>query len=65
MSKLIALIPSRSIRQMLANFSGLEVFKTVAKFRKRKNKALSRPRRGVTAKKSTKMRDARAELLFC
>ena len=39
-SKLIALIPSRSIRQMLANFSGLEFFKTVSNFRKRKKIAV-------------------------
>ena len=38
----IALIPSRSVRQMVANFSGVEFLKTVSKFRKRKRKSLSR-----------------------
>ena len=37
----IALILSRSIRQMLVIFSGVEFFKTVSKFRKRKRKSLS------------------------
>ena len=67
-----SLIPARSIRQMLAIFSGAEFYKTVSKFRKRKrkslscvhvldktsNKALSRCSRAATAKKCTKKRDA-------
>ena len=36
----IALIPSRSVRQMVANFSGVEFLKTVSKFRRRKRKSL-------------------------
>ena len=38
----IALIPSRSVRQTVANISGVEFLKTVSKFRKRKRKSLSR-----------------------
>jgi len=37
----IALIPSRSIYQMLANFSGVEFLRTVLKFRKRQRRSLS------------------------
>ena len=40
-SNFIALIPSRSIRQMLVNFSGVQFQRTVSKFRKRKRKSLS------------------------
>ena len=40
-SNFIGLILSRSIRQMLVIFSGVEFFKTVLKFRKRKRKSLS------------------------
>ena len=63
----IARIPSRSIRQMLANFSGVEFQRTVSKFSKRKrrssrvhvlhktgNKAVSRRCRATTARKGTK-----------
>ena len=39
-SNFIALIPSRLIRQMLANFCGVELYRTVLKFRKRKRKLL-------------------------
>ena len=39
--KMNSLIPARSIRQMLAIFSGAESYKTVSKFRKRKRKSLS------------------------
>ena len=39
--RLIALIPTCTIRQMLANVSGVEFKKTVSKFRKRKRKSLS------------------------
>ena len=39
-SNIIVLISSRSIRQMLANFSGVEFLKTVSKFRRRKRKSL-------------------------
>ena len=52
-----------------------QLLRTIFKFRKRKkivcilpktwNKAFSRHSRAVTAKKCTKMRDARADLLFC
>ena len=35
-SNFITLIPSRSVRQMLVNFSGVEFYKTVSKFRKEK-----------------------------
>ena len=73
------LIPSRLIRQMLANFFVLEFEKTISKFKKRKrellscvhvhdktwNKALSRCSRAATAKKCAKKRDARAKLLLC
>ena len=37
----MALIPTHSIRQNLANLSGVEFKKTVSKFRKRKRKSLS------------------------
>ena len=37
----VALIPSRSIRQMLTFFSGVEFLNTVSKFRKRKRKSFS------------------------
>ena len=37
-SNFIALIPTRSFRQMLANLSGVEFYKTVSKFRKNKKK---------------------------
>ena len=37
----IVLVPSRSIRQMLVNFSGVQFLRTVSKFRKRKRKSLS------------------------
>ena len=39
--KLYRLIPSRSIRQMLPIFSGVEFLKTASKIRKRKSKQLS------------------------
>ena len=72
---LIALILSRSIRQMLAIFWN-EFQKSVSKLRKRKREFVvlcSRPPQNVksrricavTAKKCTKRRDALAELLFC
>ena len=75
----IGLIPSRSVRQMLANFSGVEFWRTVAKVTNRKRKslpcvhvlpawntALSRDSHAKTAKKCTKKkRDARVNLLFC
>ena len=78
-SNLIAFIPTRSIRQMLAHFSGVEFLKAVSNFRKRKrkslscvhvldkawNKAFSRCTRAATAKKWTEKSDARAKLLFC
>ena len=65
----IALIPSRSVRQMLAIFSGIEFLKTVSRIRKRKRKsvhafhktwnyACSRRSRAVTAEKCSKKRDA-------
>ena len=40
-SDFIALIPSCLIRQMLANFFGVEFLRTVSKFGKRKRKQLS------------------------
>ena len=39
-SDFIALIPSRLIRQMLANFCGVEFYRIVSKFRKRRRKLL-------------------------
>ena len=39
-SNFIALIPCRSVRQMLAIFSGIEFFKTVSRIRKRKRKSV-------------------------
>ena len=62
----------------VGNFLGVEFWRTVPKFKKRKRKllscvpvlnktwnyALSRRSRATTAKKCTKKRDARAELLF-
>ena len=69
------------ICQMLAKFSGVKSEKTVSKFRKRKrqflrcarllrkagawNREVSRRSRATTAKRRTKQRDARAQLLFC
>ena len=64
---------------MLANFFGVEFYRIVSKFRKRKRKclffvpvlnktwnwALSRFSRATTAKKCAKKRDACAKLLFC
>ena len=41
-SNFIPLIPTRSICQMMANFSGVEFLKTVSKFRKRSRESLSR-----------------------
>ena len=58
----------------LGIFLWIGILKTVSKFRKRKTKLLCYfPNyvklgifsRGVTAKKCTKKRDARAKLLFC
>ena len=40
-SNSIALIPTRSIREMLAHFSGVEFLKAVSNFMKRKRKSLS------------------------
>jgi len=42
-------IPSGSIRQLLANFSGVEFWRSVSKFRKRKKKVVlcSRPLQNV------------------
>ena len=40
-SDFFPLIPTRSICQMLANFSGVEFLKTVSKFRKRNGESLS------------------------
>ena len=40
-SNFIELIPSRSVRQMLANFSGFEFWRTVSKVTKRKRKSFS------------------------
>ena len=40
-SNFIARIPSRSIREMFANFCGVEFLETVTKFRKRKEKSSS------------------------
>ena len=62
-----------------ANFPRVDLLGTALKFRKKKkhssllvyvlrkawNQAFSRRSRAVTAKKCTKKRDARAELLFC
>ena len=73
----IALIPSRSIRQMLATISGAEYYSSVSKTRKRV--LFLRPPRNVNfgiftsddsgavtaIKKCTKKRDARANLFFC
>ena len=75
------LIQFHLICQMLAKFSGIKSEKTVSKFRKRKrqflrcarllrkagawNREVSRRSRATTAKRRTKQRDARAQLLFC
>ena len=79
-SKFIVLTPSRSIRQTLAIFSGVEFAKTVSppKIRKRKRKSLScvhvlrktwnlavsRRSLAVTANKCKTRRDGGAELFF-
>ena len=75
------LIQFHLICQMMAKFSGVESERTVSKFRKRKRKFLrcarllrkagawnlevSRRSRATTAKKRTKKRDARTQLLLC
>ena len=75
------LINFHSICQMLAKLSGVKSERTVSKFRKRKreflhcvrllriagawNREVSRRSPAMTAKKRTKKRDARAQLLFC
>ena len=79
-SNYVAFFPSRSIRQIMANFSTVDFVRTVSKFREKKRKLLfcihvldktlkseevSRWARATTAKKCTKMRDARAKLSFC
>ena len=79
-SNFIALIPSRSIRQMLTFFvlelNSKRLYRSSGK-KKRKSSScvhvlhktwhqvFSRRSRAVTAKKCTKKPDARAELLFC
>ena len=77
-SNFIALIPSRLICHMGANFFGVEFWRTVSKFRKRKRKLLScvpvldktwirhfhTSSLATTAKKCTKKRDARASYYF-
>ena len=71
-SNLMALIPSRLIRQMLANFFEVEFCITAQAKKKRIVVLCSRPRQHVlslcssatTAKKCTKKPDARAKLLF-
>ena len=68
----IALIPSRLIRQMLANFFEVQFCITAQAKKKRFVVLCSRPRQHVlsrcssatTAKKCTKKLDARAKLLF-
>ena len=64
-SNFIPLIPTRSICQMMANFSGVEFLKTVSKFRKRSGESLSRVHvldttwncsRAAKARKGTKER---------
>ena len=77
-SNFIALISSRSICLMLANFSGVEFLKTVSKFRKKKKVVFLRLRPPQNLKLGTftlsscsdgkemyKKSDARAKLLFC
>ena len=67
----IALIPSRSIRQMLAIFFWiwiLKIFKSLScvhVLHKTWNLTFLRRCHAVTAKNRTKKRDARAKLLFC
>ena len=78
-SNFIALVPSRLIVWMLANFfeadsKGLyqssakkkgKLLSCVSVLDKSCNQAFSRPSRAVTAKKWIKKLDARAKLLFC